>query len=99
MMDQILTIWSMVRRYIVGAVVGGVMTVLAGIGITEVTAPEVLENLRIAVDALLMVIFYSVTIWVKTWSQKRVIERGGVLPERIESASTALDHGLPVQMR
>jgi uncharacterized membrane protein YqjE len=91
-----ITIWSMAKRYIAAAVVGVLATGLAAAGIDLAASPELLEQIHLAVDALLMGVFYVATILFKTWRQKKVLQSGEMLPERVESASTAREHGSAV---
>ena len=88
---NIITMWEMAKRYIAGAVVGVLASLFAGWGITEALNPGLLEQLNLFVSALLTGIFYVSTILFKTWRQKKVIESGAVLPERVESRATAVE--------
>lgn len=87
-----LSIWNMAKRYIAAAIVGALVAGLAHLGIDATTNPELTENIRVFVDSFLMGIFYVTTILVKTWQQKKVLAKGDVLPERVESVRTASEH-------
>lgn len=91
-------IWNMAKRYVAGAIFGLLVTMLAAWGIHEATNPELFAQLRILVDALLMAVFYVAAILFKSWRQKKVLEKGDVLPERIEAASTAKELGVPLKL-
>lgn len=93
---DLITVWSMAKRYIAAAVVGVLVAGLAALGIDTAASPELVEQLHLFVDALLMGVFYVATILFKTWRQRKVLQSGEVLPERIESAVTAREHGTRV---
>lgn len=92
-----LTIWEMSKRYIVGALTAAIFMALGLIGIDAVANPESLEVVENLAEAFGYMVFYVVTVLVTRWRQKKVVESGGVVAERIESASTARDHGVPVK--
>lgn len=96
-MNFVLTIWESSKRYVSAAIGGVIVSALAMIGVDAAMSPELTGVIPAFVDQLQLLIFYVVTILLKNWQQKRVIEKGGVLAERIESANTAREHGVAVK--
>lgn len=94
-MDPV-TIWTMSKRYVVGAIVSASFLALGLIGIDAVQNPELVPVIENVADAFGMAVFYIGVILWKTWRQKKKLEAGEVLPERIESAATAREHGTRV---
>lgn len=87
-----LSIYEMSKRYIAAALVGAITVIAGAIGVAEVVDPVMMEKIEGAATGVAGFVFYSVTILAKTWFQKRALEKGQVLQERVESQQTAIEH-------
>ncbi len=79
-----ITVFNMVKRYLAGAIVGLIVTMFTAAGINELP-PEQLENIQSFVDTFLVFVFYVVTVVYKTWRQKAKLDKGEIVPERVDS--------------
>lgn len=84
-----MSIWSMARTRLVSALVGLIVAGLAWAGLEEVT-PELRESVQGLAEALVTFVFYTSTTLFRTYMEKRALERGEVVPSRVEKITPEL---------